>query len=160
MRRLLVWWAALALALLAACGGDATSSQPQALPTESQPPADIVIAANETILIGISAALSGDQINLGTDIADAAELAVSDFGSMVAGRLVRVQRMDDECTNAEKAVSVAEELIADDTLYFKVDDANRSDFEERGTGPFRSAVAVTRRPHSRSCSTTRSAAPP
>jgi DNA transformation protein len=28
-------------------------------------------------------------------------------------------------------------LIADDTLYFKVDDSNRRDFEAAGTGPFR-----------------------
>jgi DNA transformation protein and related proteins len=28
-------------------------------------------------------------------------------------------------------------LIADDTLYFKVDDSNRTDFETRGMGPFR-----------------------
>jgi DNA transformation protein and related proteins len=28
-------------------------------------------------------------------------------------------------------------LIADDTLYFKVDDSNRADFEARGLGPFR-----------------------
>ena len=28
-------------------------------------------------------------------------------------------------------------LIADDTLYFKVDDSTRSDFEARGMGPFR-----------------------
>jgi len=28
-------------------------------------------------------------------------------------------------------------LIADDTLYFKVDDTNRPDFEARGMGPFR-----------------------
>jgi DNA transformation protein len=28
-------------------------------------------------------------------------------------------------------------LIADDTLYFKVDDSNRPDFEARGLGPFR-----------------------
>lgn len=28
-------------------------------------------------------------------------------------------------------------LIADDTLYFKVDDINREDFESRGLGPFR-----------------------
>jgi len=28
-------------------------------------------------------------------------------------------------------------LIADDTLYFKVDDSNRSDFETRGMEPFR-----------------------
>lgn len=28
-------------------------------------------------------------------------------------------------------------LIADDTLYFKVDDSNRVDFETRGMGPFR-----------------------
>jgi DNA transformation protein len=28
-------------------------------------------------------------------------------------------------------------LLADDTLYFKVDDSNRSDFEARGSTPFR-----------------------
>lgn len=28
-------------------------------------------------------------------------------------------------------------LIADDTVYFKVDDGNRADFEAAGTGPFR-----------------------
>jgi DNA transformation protein len=28
-------------------------------------------------------------------------------------------------------------LIADDVLYFKVDDSNRTDFERRGMGPFR-----------------------
>ena len=28
-------------------------------------------------------------------------------------------------------------LIADDTLYFKVDESNRPDFEARGLGPFR-----------------------
>lgn len=28
-------------------------------------------------------------------------------------------------------------LIADDTLYLKVDESNRSDFEARGMGPFR-----------------------
>ena len=28
-------------------------------------------------------------------------------------------------------------LIADDALYFKVDDSNRADFEARGMGPFR-----------------------
>jgi DNA transformation protein len=28
-------------------------------------------------------------------------------------------------------------LIAEDTLYFKVDDTNRADFEERGCSPFR-----------------------
>lgn len=28
-------------------------------------------------------------------------------------------------------------LLADDTLYFKVDDSNRSDFEAQGMGPFR-----------------------
>ena len=30
-------------------------------------------------------------------------------------------------------------LIAEDTVYFKVDDTNRSDFEARGMGPFRPA---------------------
>ncbi|NTW60172.1 MAG: TfoX/Sxy family protein [Nitrospirae bacterium] len=28
-------------------------------------------------------------------------------------------------------------LVADDTLYFKVDDANKADYEAAGSGPFR-----------------------
>ncbi|MGH7516587.1 MAG: TfoX/Sxy family protein [Gemmatimonadales bacterium] len=32
-------------------------------------------------------------------------------------------------------------LIDDDTLYFKVDDTNRADFEARGMGPFRPGAA-------------------
>lgn len=30
-------------------------------------------------------------------------------------------------------------LIADDTLYFKVDDSNRKDYEDRGMGPYRAS---------------------
>jgi DNA transformation protein len=35
------------------------------------------------------------------------------------------------------AGSVFFALIADDALYFKVDDSSRADFEARGMGPFR-----------------------
>jgi DNA transformation protein len=35
------------------------------------------------------------------------------------------------------AVDLFFALIADDTLYFKVDESTRPDFEERGMGPFR-----------------------
>lgn len=115
MRTLFAWMAGIFVALLVACGGDTTSSQPEPSPTAATPD-DIVIRLDEAMTLGISVALSGDQVNLGADIADAAELAVADFGGVIKGRLVRVQRMDDECTNAEKAVTVAKELLADTTL--------------------------------------------
>jgi len=115
MRALFAWMAGALVALLVACGGDTTSSQPQPSATPSTR-ADIIIKPDEAMTLGISVALSGTQVNLGADIADAAELAVAEFGSVIKGRLIRVQRMDDECTNAEKAVSVAKELLADHTL--------------------------------------------
>ncbi|HEY8173577.1 MAG TPA: branched-chain amino acid ABC transporter substrate-binding protein, partial [Dehalococcoidia bacterium] len=57
------------------------------------------------------AALSGDQMNLGVDIADAAELAAMDFGGSIKGHPIQVMRLDDGCTDPEKAVSVARSFI-------------------------------------------------
>jgi branched-chain amino acid transport system substrate-binding protein len=80
------------------------------------PEPDIRIGAGESVTIGVSAALSGTQINLGTDIADATELAVSDHGGMLRGKPIRVVRMDDGCNDPERAVKVAADLLSDHTL--------------------------------------------
>lgn len=105
-----------AVLVLAACGGnDATSSAPTAS-GEPPPAASILIPRNQPITIGVSAALSGDQVNLGTDVADAVELAVAEFGGVLKSHPIVVKRLDDGCTDPEQAVKVADELLADDTL--------------------------------------------
>ncbi|MDP9238863.1 MAG: branched-chain amino acid ABC transporter substrate-binding protein [Chloroflexota bacterium] len=89
--------------------GCRTASKTQTLrPTESPTPAStIALNRGEPIIIGVSAALGGDQSNLGNDIADAAELAVIDRGGSLRGHPLEIRRMDDGCTDAEKAVAVA-----------------------------------------------------
>ncbi|HXK34215.1 MAG TPA: hypothetical protein VNM91_09405, partial [Dehalococcoidia bacterium] len=87
-------------AVIVACG-DSTASSPT--PTSTPPPPPVIeLAPGEPVVVGISAALSGDQMSLGLDIADAAEMAAD--GRTVAGHPVRVVRVDDGCTDAEQAV--------------------------------------------------------
>lgn len=103
--------ASISCVLLAACGSpDAETRAPT--PT-AQPTVDLVtsIGANQPIVIGVSAALSGDQASSGADIADAVELAVADYGGTVAGHPVSVLRLDDGCTDPEMAVAVARSFI-------------------------------------------------
>jgi branched-chain amino acid transport system substrate-binding protein len=116
MRKLTGWLAAAAMVILAACGGDDAATTEPTPAGDPPPTASIVIPAGEPIVIGVSAALSGDQVNLGTDIADAADLAVGDFGGVLQSHPIVVHRMDDGCTDAEKAVEVARDLIAVETL--------------------------------------------
>jgi branched-chain amino acid transport system substrate-binding protein len=75
-----------------------------------------VIDPGQPITIGLSAALSGDQLNLGTDIADAAELALMDAGASLRGFPVVIARQDDGCTDPEKAANVARSLVENSTL--------------------------------------------
>ena len=103
---------AIAAMMCMACGRDRESaSSAQATPEPQLSP--IFIAAGSPIKIGVSVALSGDQVNLGTDIADAADLGVSDTGAMIKGHPVQIARADDACTDPEKASSVARTLVAD-----------------------------------------------
>lgn len=116
MRRVPAWIAAATAAAIAvsACRG---SGGAHATPTAAPPPpAAIVIPRDQPIIIGVSAALSGEQANLGNDIADAADLAISDRGGAAKGHPLKVQRLDDGCADAEKAVDVARSLIRSDTL--------------------------------------------
>lgn len=116
MRHLPALLLVAACVVLAACDGQrAISSDPTS--TSVPPPApSISIPAGQPITIGVSVALSGDQVGLGTDIADAADLAAADFGGALKSHPIVIKRVDDGCTDAEKAVAVADELISDRTL--------------------------------------------
>jgi branched-chain amino acid transport system substrate-binding protein len=106
---------ALAALILLGCGSSSPkpARQPTAAPT---PPPAISIARGAPIVIGVSAALGGDQVSLGSDIADAAELAAADHGGTLRGHPLKVLRMDDRCADAEKAVAVARSLVQETAL--------------------------------------------
>jgi branched-chain amino acid transport system substrate-binding protein len=102
---------AMAVAMVACNGGHNTKSTPTAAPVA---PATIVIRRGQPIKIAVSAALSGDQSNLGTDIAGAAELALATGAGTIRGHAVTIVRRDDGCTDAEKAIGVARTLVGED----------------------------------------------
>ncbi len=109
MIRYIALLAAVCGALLVACGG---SSPKGPTPTAVATPAPtIIIERGQPLTIGLSAALTGDQGNPGNDIADAAELALIDRGGTLKGHPLKLERMDDGCADAEKAVAVARSLI-------------------------------------------------
>jgi len=105
---------ALAL-MLAACGGGGNSAPTPAPPPEARGGA-VVVPAGAPLRIGVSVALSGDQVIIGTDIADAVDLAVADAGGAVRGHPIDVVRKDDGCTDAERALTVARTFIADERV--------------------------------------------
>ncbi len=114
MRRSIFWLplvVASAIGIIA-CGGSAAAKRATSTAI-ANPPADIRIASGEPIVIGVSVALSGDQAGLGADIADAADLAVHDAGGSIRGRTIKTVRVDDGCTDAEKALAAARQLIQD-----------------------------------------------
>jgi len=107
-------WLSLAVAAvgLSACGGGPGAKRPT--PTAPPEPAPAIeIGKGQPLKIGVSVALSGDQKSLGADLADAVELAVRDHGAMLQGHPLAVTRMDDRCSDAEKALGVARSLAAD-----------------------------------------------
>jgi len=113
LRRLLALFVGLSL-LAAACGSD-RSPQIVATPTVTVP-ADIVISPDRPIEIGVSVALTGNQMTLGADLADAARTAVVLFGGEVKGHTIELLVRDDGCTDPVRAVNVAEELIGHPAL--------------------------------------------
>ena len=100
--------------LLAGCGG----ADPPAAPTATTATRNetIIVPAGKPLAIGLSAALSGEQMNLGIDLVAAAELAVGRFGGSVLGHAIELTPRDDGCTDPEKAVDVAALFIADASL--------------------------------------------
>lgn len=114
-QRVLCITACVVVALAAACGGSSDGPNSPAPSPTPAPIEDIIVPAGEAIEIGVSAALTGDQMNLGLDITDGADLAARELGP-VRGRSVRIVRMDDRCSDAEQAVAVARDLIERDAL--------------------------------------------
>jgi branched-chain amino acid transport system substrate-binding protein len=102
--------AAIAVAVVVSACGSSSTSHPAATASPT-PPAQISIAPGQPITIGVSAALSGAAAGLGTDIADAVDLAIADAGSTLGGHPLVSKRVDDGCSDAEKAVQAARELI-------------------------------------------------
>ncbi|MBI2724505.1 MAG: branched-chain amino acid ABC transporter substrate-binding protein [Chloroflexi bacterium] len=109
-----------AAALVLGCGGGGGAREVNTTPAQAIDRAavaePVVIAPGADIVIGVSAALSGERAVQGVDLADAVELAVADRGGVVKGHKVRVVRMDDACANAEKAVTVARSFVTTDGL--------------------------------------------
>jgi branched-chain amino acid transport system substrate-binding protein len=111
--------ALFAVAIAAACALLACRSSTTTHPTPAPspiPPQNITIAAGQQITIGVSVALSGDAAGLGNDIADAVDLAIADANGSLLGHPLQSSRMDDGCSDAEKAADVAHKLAALDTL--------------------------------------------
>ncbi len=108
MVRIARWLFAIAAIIATACGSSASAPVQPTSPATPSP--NITIARGAPIVIGVSAALSGDQVNLGQDIADAAELAVADHFGTLRGHPLKIERRDDGCTDAEKAAAVAHAL--------------------------------------------------
>ncbi len=99
--------------LLAACGGGSPGA-PTPAPTPRTE--SIIVPAEKPLVIGLSAALSGDQMSLGLDLVAAAELAVGEFGGSVRGHAIELTQRADGCTDPEKAVDAAALFIADAAL--------------------------------------------
>ena len=117
MQRLFILAPLFAAALFAACSGADLAPAPVRTPTPTPAPSrEIIVPAGAPITIGLSMAMSGNQQAIGQDIADAADLAVADFGGTIKGHQVATARKDDGCSNPEMAVEVAHALIADATV--------------------------------------------
>ncbi len=96
---------ALCVVLLLACGD---SNNPQPAPTSTIPPAkEIVVPPGAPVAIGVSVALTGDQMTRGNDMVDAARIATSLYGGTVKGHAIEIVPRDDGCTDPVKAVDVA-----------------------------------------------------
>ncbi|MEX2247656.1 MAG: branched-chain amino acid ABC transporter substrate-binding protein [Dehalococcoidia bacterium] len=107
--------AAIAAVMLVACSGG--SADPTPIPeATARPPGAITVPAGGTLTIGVSAPLSGDQQQLGQDVADAAELGLRDAGASLKGFPVAIRPEDDGCADAEQAVRAAGRLIDVPTL--------------------------------------------
>lgn len=115
MPRILALLAAiLAAGAIAGCGGGG-NARPKPTVTP-EPPQPIFAGANAPIVIGVSAALSGDQMNTGADISEAVKLAVKDYGGSVKGHAINVVVSDDGCTDAAMARGVARKFATDAAL--------------------------------------------
>ncbi|MBI5288343.1 MAG: branched-chain amino acid ABC transporter substrate-binding protein [Chloroflexi bacterium] len=102
--------ALLAAIFIAACNDSPTQT---ATVTPASSPGDAVtVEPREPIVIGVSVALSGDQVVVGEDLANAVDLAIADFNRPIRGHAIASRREDDGCNDAEKASAAAKVLAA------------------------------------------------
>jgi len=107
----------LALALMAgACAEDEEDvGVSVGEPIERSPQTPIVIPADEPIVIGVSAALTGPTAGLGTESRDATILGVERWkatnGDQIAGHDIEVRTEDDGCFEADITEQAAERLL-------------------------------------------------
>lgn len=101
---------AVALALSACSGGASTSSAPAASNAPEQPSG----GAAQTVRIGFSAPLSGDQAYYGQGLLDGVQYGAStfEFGGSLAGWKIEIIPLDDAADPAQ-GVTVAKRFIAE-----------------------------------------------
>lgn len=138
--KLMSWLSLLAVAslALAACGGApaaTTAPEPTAVPatvapaTEAPPPTDVPIVEIKIAFLG---PLTGGAGFLGTEQLAFARLAVDDFNKNTSGYNATLQEEDTDIT-PDKAVPVAERVIADANILGVVGPAGSGQVE--ATGP-------------------------
>jgi branched-chain amino acid transport system substrate-binding protein len=116
LRYTLPWLVALPLVLATGCGGGDEETIP-ALAEESRSGADapIVVAADEPIVIGMSAPLTGPDADAGHEDRDSVLTAIDQWkaanGEFLQGHEIVLRAEDDGCTEEDIAVQAAERLL-------------------------------------------------
>ena len=103
------------LFIAGACSDDADDTDGDNGPITRGPSIDIVIAADEPIIIGISAALTGPIESFGTIGRDATIVGVERWkaanGDQIAGHDIEIRAEDDGCFEADITAQAAERLL-------------------------------------------------
>src|SRR4051812_45359268 len=76
--------------------------------------------AQDTIRIGVIAALTGPFANTGKPFEDGIKTFIQQYGDKVAGKKIEVIYRDDGGTNADMSKRAAQELIARDKVSFLI----------------------------------------
>ncbi|MFZ6026430.1 MAG: branched-chain amino acid ABC transporter substrate-binding protein [Chloroflexota bacterium] len=111
-KRIFAWLSLVIVAsmVLTACGGK--SAKPEAC--EADPFGCAVIASGQTIKIGMGAPMTGDNAAFGTDISQAAKIAVTDAGEFEGFKFELVA--EDDGGTPEGGAAVANKLVSDQNV--------------------------------------------
>ena len=103
------------LFIAGACSDDADDTDGDNGPITRGPSIDIVIAADEPIVIGVSAALTGDDAALGISARDATAVSVERWKAanedQIGGHDIEVRAEDDGCTETDITAQAAQRLL-------------------------------------------------
>ena len=116
LKRLALFFALIVFSLvLAACSEDADDTDGDNGAITRGPETPIVIRAGEPIVIGVSAALSGDDAELGISARDAAVVGVERWkaanGEQIGGHDIEIHAEDDGCSDVGITVVAAGHLL-------------------------------------------------